>query len=112
MNLTATVDDAARSARLHIAGDVDYATRTELVDAAARLLAEHPSVRDLHLDFAGLTFCDSAGLSALLLIHRQAATAGVRLHLDNRPVHLDRVLEVTGVLDHLTTGETDWSVPG
>jgi hypothetical protein len=27
----------------------------------------------------------------------------VVLHLDNRPPHLERVLEITGLLDHFTT---------
>ena len=46
---------------------------------------------------------DPAGLSALLLVHRRTSAAGVDLRLDHRPPQLDRVLDVTGVLDHLTT---------
>lgn len=102
MNLTVTLH-CTTSARLHVAGDLDYATFDELVEAASRLLAEQPALHDLHLDFTDLTFCDSAGLSGLLVVHRRSAKAGVKLHLDHRPAHLDRVLEVTGLLDHLTT---------
>ena len=103
MNLTLTIDSTTSSARLHVAGDLDYATSDELVAAASRVLAEHSVLRDLHLDFVDLTFCDSAGLSGLLSIHRSCARAGVKLHLDHRPPHLDRVLEITGLLDFLTT---------
>jgi hypothetical protein len=41
-------------------------------------------------------------LSALLAVHRRTSAAGARLHLDNRPLHLERILQITGVLDHLT----------
>ena len=103
MNITVTTDSTTTSARLHVAGDLDYATTDEFVEAASRLLSGQPGLHHLHLDFTDLTFCDSAGLSGLLLLHRRAAQAGVRLHLDHRPPILDRVLEVTGVLEYLTT---------
>ena len=51
----------------------------------------------------GLGFLDSTGLSALLIVHREVSRSGVVLHLDNRPPHLERVLEITGLLDHFTT---------
>ena len=103
LNLTVTNASTASSTRLHVAGDLDFATATHLVDTASGLLADQTALRDLHLDFVDLTFCDSAGLSALLLIHRRCCRAGVNLHLDHRPPHLNRVLEITGVLEHLTT---------
>ncbi|MEO3758948.1 STAS domain-containing protein [Mycobacterium sp. B14F4] len=103
MNFTVSIDSTASSSRLHVAGDLDYATADELVDAASQLLAARPGGRDLHLDFSDLTFCDSAGLSALLLLHRRSAEAGVNMHLDHRPPHLNRILEITGLLEYLTT---------
>lgn len=103
MNLTSTIDPTASAARLRVDGDLDYATTGEFVDAVSTLMTEQPSLRNLHLDFAELTFCDSAGLSGLLVIHRRTSAARVHLHLDNRPQHLERILEITGVLEHLTT---------
>jgi anti-anti-sigma factor len=102
MNLTSTFDPTASSAGLHVDGDLDYATAADFVDAVSQLIAEQPTLRSLHLDFTDLTFCDSAGLSALLAVHRRTSAAGARLHLDNRPLHLERILQITGVLDHLT----------
>ena len=102
MALTLNTHTTDRSARVHITGDLDYSTTDTLVDAVARLLAEQPLLRDLHLDCSDLAFCDSAGLSGLLLVHRKTSAAGVRLHLDHRPAHVDRILEITCVLDHLT----------
>ena len=107
MNITVTTDSSTSAARMHVAGDLDYATADELVAAASRLLSDQPGLTRLRLDFVDLTFCDSAGLSGLLLVHRRCTQAGVGLHLDHRPPHLDRVLEITGVLEYLTTTPTD-----
>lgn len=101
MNLTLTSDTTSRSAILHIAGDVDYVTTSALVEAAEKLLAEHPDLRNLHLDCAQLTMCDSAGISGLLTIHHRTSTAGVHLHLDRRPKFFERVLDITGILEYL-----------
>lgn len=107
MNLILTIDTSVRSATVGVAGDLDYATVDQLVAAVSRVLGDAPALQDLHLDFAGLDFCDSAGLSGLLLVHRRASGAGVQLHLDHRPRHLDRIFDITGILEHLTTPPAD-----
>lgn len=107
MKLTLNSDLTTRSARMNIAGDLDYGHTRALLDAVLELLAGDAALRELHLDFTDLGFVDSTGLSALLLIHRRLSRAGVRLHLDNRPARLDRILEITGLLEHLTAGEDD-----
>lgn len=100
MNFSMTTTITARSARMRLVGDLDYESIDELVDTASRLLAENVDVADLHLDFAELTFLDSAALSGLLLIHRRTSCSGVELHLDERPPFIDRVLQVTGLFAH------------
>lgn len=102
MKFTLTTDPMARSAGVHVAGDLDFQTTGELVDAVCALVSDRPGLAHLRLDFAELTFCDSAGLSGLLDIHRHAAASGVQVHLDRRPAHLDRILDITGILEHLT----------
>jgi anti-anti-sigma factor len=102
MKFTLTSDTTSRSAILHIAGDLDYTTTSELVAAAEKLLADQPALRNLHLDCAQMTLCDSAGVSGFLTIHQRTAAAGVHLHLDRRPTFLDRILDITGILEHLT----------
>ncbi|MBY8885390.1 STAS domain-containing protein [Streptomyces sp. PTM05] len=89
---------------LHVHGDLDYETCDELLDTATRHL---PGCRELRLDCAELAFCDSMGLSCLLLLHRRAAADGTRLHLDNRSDAFDRLLRLTGVLGHLTAARAD-----
>jgi anti-anti-sigma factor len=101
MNLTLTVATAARTASLCVAGDLDYETTDDLVGTVGRLLTDEPALAHLHLDLSKLSFCDSAGLSGLLLVHRRTCQAGARLHLDHRPQFLDRILDITGVFDHL-----------
>ncbi|MBV2354006.1 STAS domain-containing protein [Streptomyces sp. J2-1] len=88
---------------VRISGELDYDTSEDFVHVVVRHLAEHPRPHDVHLDFHELTWIDSTGLSALLMIHRHTRAADATLHLDNRPPVLDRILLVTNVLDHLTT---------
>ena len=104
MKLTLTSDATTRSARLGIVGDLDYGHTGRLLNTVSELLSGDVDLRELHLDFAELAFFDSTGLSALLQVHQKASNVGARLHLDNRPAHLERVLEITGTLDHLTAG--------
>ena len=103
MKLTLAVHRTAQSARVRVAGDLDYGSSRLLLETVRDLLRASSPLHDLHLDFTELAFCDSAGLSSLVLIHRQTAAAGVHLHLDERPAQLQRVLDVTGLLEFLTT---------
>lgn len=104
MNLSLSVATTERTARVQVSGDLVYETMDALVGTAGELLDRQPALAHLHLDLAELAFCDSAGLSGLLLLHRRSCQAGVRLHLDNRPRFLDRILDVTGTFEYLVTG--------
>lgn len=103
MNLTFSVDTARRAATVRPVGELDAATTDEFVDTATRLLDAHPGLRELHVDCTELGFCDSVGLSGLLLVERRTSGAGVVLHLDNRPAYFERILDITGILEYLTT---------
>ncbi|KUH70950.1 hypothetical protein AU184_12360 [Mycolicibacterium novocastrense] len=105
MKLTLKTDVTIPSARIHLAGDLDYGHTAPLLDVVSELLSTDAGVKELRLDCTELGFFDSTGLSALLVIHREAARSGAVLHLDNRPPQLDRVLEITGLVDHFTSGE-------
>jgi anti-anti-sigma factor len=106
MTLSLTITMTARSACLRVVGDLDYLTVDEVVDTATQLLAQQVDLANLHLDFDGLTFLDSAALSGLLLICRRTAQAGVRLHLDHRPPILERVLHVTGLFAYFVSPDS------
>jgi anti-anti-sigma factor len=106
-SLTLTVETGPSAVVVRVDGDLDYESYDELVNAVGRRLAEWPAGEgtgrpELHLNFGRLGDVDSMGLSALLMIRRLTDTAGVGLRLDERPPTLQRLLEVTGTLEHLT----------
>ncbi|MEV5747856.1 STAS domain-containing protein [Actinoallomurus sp. NPDC052308] len=51
----------------------------------------------LILDVSGVPFCDSSGLSALIMLHRWAGEAGGSLTLAAVPDRMSRLLEMSGV---------------
>jgi anti-anti-sigma regulatory factor len=112
-----TTSPGPHAVSIGVRGDLDHATADELLEAATAVLAagradsgesadsgpgDATGLRDLRLDCSGLGLCDSSGLAALLVIRRRAGAAGVRLHLDHRGTGLDRLLDLTGTLEHLT----------
>lgn len=88
---------------VRIDGELDHETSDDLLgEVTGRLTADETPPRHVHLDFGEMTFIDSSGLTALLMIHRRTSAVGAVLHLDNRPAQLERMLQLTNVLDHLT----------
>ncbi|MCZ7438008.1 STAS domain-containing protein [Micromonospora sp. WMMC241] len=95
--LTIEVDRLdAGSARLRLAGELDFDTAPELVEAAAELRRD--GHQELWLDFADVTLCDSSGLSALVVIHR-SGTAGV--HVTDMKPQVRQLLDRTGLAELL-----------
>jgi anti-anti-sigma factor len=92
---------------VRVSGELDYDTSDDLTEeVAAHLTAAQPPIHDVRMDFTGLTWIDSSGLSALLSVHRRARALGATLHLDNRPGVLERMLRLTDVLGYLTAAPT------
>lgn len=111
MNLTVT-HDSPHSARLSITGELDFVAAPQLLDAISALMCQHTAPRHLHLDFAGLTLCDSAGLAALVVIDRRCSEARIRLHLDRKTRQLDRILDITGLAEHFAAAASSPAEPG
>jgi anti-sigma B factor antagonist len=93
--LTFRIARTADEAVLSVAGEVDmdtaeslYERATALVDAGARILV---------LDLAGVTFCDSLGVSALVRVYRHAIGLGCRLRVANLRGHIAHVLRISGL---------------
>ncbi|WFE40061.1 STAS domain-containing protein [Micromonospora sp. WMMD998] len=86
----------AGSARLRLAGELDFDTAPDLVEAAAALRRD--GHQELWLDFADVTLCDSSGLSALVVVHR-AGTGAV--HLLGLNPRVQRLLDRTGLAEVL-----------
>ncbi|MGI5204893.1 STAS domain-containing protein [Spirillospora sp. CA-108201] len=101
----------ARALRIEIAGDLDFSTADMLVATVRTQMEDNPDVRELELACGGMGMCDSAGLAALLMVRRRTSAAGARLALTGRSAQLDRLLDITGTLHHLT-GESAGAAKG
>lgn len=87
---------------LHLGGDLDHESSDALVETVGTALRDATGVHELRLDCTDVTYCDSYGLSSLLMVRRRTASAGAALYLDNRGPALERLLRVTNTLAHLT----------
>ncbi|MFC8760289.1 STAS domain-containing protein [Streptomyces sp. NPDC057193] len=95
-HLRLTTVDAEDRVRIELHGDLDFDNADLLLSEVTALVSGRPHLNDLHLHFGGVGMVDSMGLSVLLMIGRRTAEAGVRLHLEDRPTALDRLLDRTG----------------
>jgi anti-anti-sigma factor len=93
-DLTFTVDHRFHEVRLAVAGELDLATQDLMARAAADAL--QPPVRALLLDLDGVGFCDAAGVTALIRLHRAATQAEIRLVLTGLRPQVRRILDLTG----------------
>jgi anti-sigma B factor antagonist len=89
---------------VHRDGDVAVVTLPAEVDIATSdllrevlLAAIDGGAAVLIVDMSATEFCDSAALSAIIVAHRQAGTAGRRLRLVATGPAVLRVLSITGV---------------
>ncbi|MFD4631014.1 STAS domain-containing protein [Streptomyces sp. NPDC058284] len=86
--------DGARAV-ITLSGEFDIAAAPAVRTRALELIADgHPN---LIADLAGVTFCDSSGLGALIGIWRCAKEADGSLALAAIPDRLSRLLNVTGM---------------
>ncbi|MFG2907622.1 STAS domain-containing protein [Kitasatospora sp. NPDC048286] len=105
--LTIEIRSWAQGTVLVLLGELDLDSAAELRAALDRAFAEPASV--VVMDCAGLEFCDSTGLNALLRAKARAAVDDSRIELARpRPLIL-RMLELTGATDAFPIRET---VPG
>ncbi|AXO38186.1 STAS domain-containing protein [Micromonospora chalcea] len=86
----------AGAARVRLAGELDFDTAPELVEAVAQLRRD--GYQEVELDFAGVVLCDSSGLSALVVIHRSGTGA---VHLRNTNAQIRHLLDRTGLAELL-----------
>ncbi|MFR9801107.1 STAS domain-containing protein [Pseudonocardia sp. RS010] len=95
-----------RTGRLTLVGDLDHDHADEINRVLVEGLGAHPGLGAVHLHCAEVAFCDSYGLSALLMAHRHVRAAGARLQLDDLQPGLTRLLELTRTLEYLTAEGT------
>lgn len=78
-----------------VSGDIDFHTAPRLRTGGLELIEQ--GHHQLILDLAGVTFCDSAGLSALIGIWHAAQGAEGSLALAAVPDRLMHILTLTGL---------------
>jgi anti-sigma B factor antagonist len=80
-----------------VTGEVDSITAPGLGNCLLEVIAR-PGTGTVELDLRGVTFLDSAGLSALATAHRAAQAAGCELHMRCGTTRsVVRPLQITGL---------------
>ncbi len=80
----------AGTVTLSARGELDMATVGSMIDLATRHLTDGPHT--LVVDFAGVTFCDSAGANGLIRLRNACDRAGCEFRLVGLRGHVRRVL--------------------
>ncbi|MEW1639896.1 STAS domain-containing protein [Streptomyces sp. NPDC093801] len=83
---------------LPVSGDMDLDHVDRLRASLRTGLCEAPQGADIVLDLRNSSFCDSAGLNALLTAREQARERGHHLRLAAPSHQMIRVLEITGTV--------------
>jgi anti-sigma B factor antagonist len=86
--------ERGRSAQLVVDGELDVGTAELLAQRAAALLDDGPV--ELVVDMSGVTFCDSAGITALFAVCGRAEERGAELVLRNLNASVYRALDASG----------------
>jgi anti-anti-sigma factor len=78
-----------------VSGEVDIAAVEGLLAEARACLATDAEI--LEIDVSAVTFIDSTGLGALVLLSNEAAATGRRVTLTRATPGVVRLLEITGL---------------
>lgn len=88
------ITPTAFPAGLAIAGEIDESTYPALVTSLHELAEVH---QEVHLDLSGVSYCDLAGLRAIVrLADGNGAGHARHVQLRNVPPHIVMVLAITG----------------
>lgn len=99
-----TTQATATGPVLALAGELDSSTAPAAHDAIRQLTLGTGD--QLVVDLAGLTFCDSSGIAALIAARDFAHRAGAEIALAAVPRHLGKVLALLGLADLFATHAT------
>lgn len=86
-------------ATMKLAGELDSATCAELIDRFEQLVGDDPG--ELVLDLDDITFIDSAGLRAIIVIERTAGARSVALTVRTPTGPVADLLQLTGIHEHV-----------
>ena len=99
------VDVSGADVRLSLSGDIDLASVAALREALQHV--SDATGGDVEVDLSQTSFCDSAGLHALLAAQRQLGATGRTMRLVDPPSAVVRLLQLTATseLFHVITRE-------
>ena len=90
-------------AEVTVAGDIDAHTCPDLTAALDPL----PGDDDVRVDVSDVAFMDSSGLRVLIAAHQSAESVGRRLVIDHPSGAVLRIIEISGLRDHLHLAGVD-----
>ncbi|MGX1885655.1 STAS domain-containing protein [Streptomyces sp. NPDC055287] len=93
--LNITTRDTATGPVLEIIGDLDHTNATRLRELLTTLTL-HPG-QCLVLDLAGMEFCDSSGITALIAARNHVQATQADIALAAVPAHTLRILRIVGL---------------
>ncbi|MBE7188559.1 STAS domain-containing protein [Jatrophihabitans endophyticus] len=82
---------------LHVTGSIDIESRHELLHAASESFTD--DIAAWVVDLSQVTFMDSTGIAALVLVSNDAEDNESRFVVRNPSPTVQRILEVTGLLE-------------
>ena len=90
--------DTESGITIKLRGELDSATSDEVMSRFEQVAADR-EIEDLVLDLSGVSFIDSTGMRAIILIERRAGERGVALSIVPPPDALTDLLAVTGLAE-------------
>jgi anti-anti-sigma factor len=100
---------ADRGEVIEVRGELDSGTCEELLATVERTVTG--GAPELTLDLRQMTFIDSAGTRALIMIERMAAEHGKPLEMIPPPGHVTELLRTAGVVDRRELDSEDRTTP-
>jgi anti-sigma B factor antagonist len=100
-----TAMPAPGHAEARLIGDLDLANAPLVRDELVRMLEE--GLTRLSIDLSDLTFLDSTGIAALVVVRKHAHELGVELDVHSPRVAISHVLEACGVDELFGLGHPD-----
>jgi anti-anti-sigma factor len=101
MALQVTEEVEGTTTTLRLAGDLDLGS---VLDFETRLMHARRSSERVVVDLRRLDFLDSTGVGALISAHQDARVEGVELVILQGPPAVQRVFELSGIVDELPFG--------
>jgi stage II sporulation protein AA (anti-sigma F factor antagonist) len=101
VEVTVTGQDAG-SAEFRLVGELTEAARRPLVRAMTDLLLNSPQLRHVQLDTCGVTFMNSAGMSALVQVQKMLQPRSIELTLTVQSAAVARPLQLSGLWRRFT----------